>query len=45
MDRAKVPTHYEFKGLFIQALRAAVFIKHKDDVDDVKAILETKRIS
>ena len=45
MDRAKVPTHHEFKGLFFQALRAAIFIMNKDDVDDVKIVLASKDIS
>ena len=45
MDRAKVPTHHEFKGLFFRALRAAVYIMHKGDVDDVKTVLESKGVS
>ena len=45
MDCAKVPTHHEFKGLFFRALRAAIFIMNKDDVDDVKIVLASKDIS
>lgn len=42
MDRAKLPTHHEYKALFFRALRAAMFILNKDDVAKVKKVLENK---
>lgn len=42
MDRAKLPMHHEYKALFFRALRAAMFIFNKDDVDQVKAVMATK---
>ena len=45
MDRAKLPMHHEYKALFFRALRASVFIMCKQDVEDVKTVLEAKRIS
>lgn len=42
MDRAKLPMHHEYKALYFRSLRAAMFIMNKDDVDDVKAVLESK---
>lgn len=42
MDRAKLPMHHEFKALFFRALRAASFIMVKEDVDNVKAVLQRK---
>lgn len=42
MDRAKLPTHHEYKALFFRCLRAAIFVMHKCDVDEVKEVLESK---
>lgn len=42
MDRAKVPMHHDFKALYFRALRAAMFIMEESDVEDVKAVLESK---
>ena len=42
MDRAKLPMHHEYKALYFQALRAAIFIMVKTDVDDVKEVLYCK---
>lgn len=42
MDRAKLPMHHEYKALFFRALRSAMFILNKDDVDQVKAVMEKK---
>ena len=44
MDRAKLPMHHEYKALFFRALRASVFIMYKQDVEDVKTVLEGKGI-
>ena len=43
MDRAKVPTHHEYKALYFRALRAAMFIMNESDVEDVKKVLSNKR--
>jgi len=42
MDRAKLPMHHQYKALFFRALRGAMFIMHKGDVDKVKAVLHGK---
>lgn len=42
MDRAKLPMHHQYKSLFFRCLRAAMFIMVKEDVDDVKQVLESK---
>ena len=42
MDRAKLPMHHEYKALFFRAMRAAVFIMMKSDVEDVKEVLSSK---
>lgn len=42
MDRAKIPMHHEYKALFFRCLRSAMFIMNKDDVDEVKKVLEQK---
>lgn len=42
MDRAKLPMHHEYKGLFFRSLRAAMFIMNSQDVEDVKRVLESK---
>ena len=34
--------HHEYKSLFFRALRSAIFIMVKLDVDDVKEVLESK---
>lgn len=43
MDRAKLLMHHEYKSLFFRCLRAAIFIMNKDDVEKVKAVVETKQ--
>lgn len=45
MDRAKLPMHHDYKALFFRALRAAMFIMNKRDVDQVKTVLQKKGIS
>lgn len=42
MDRAKVPMHHDFKSSYFRALRSAVFIMHKGDMDDVKEVIDSK---
>ena len=34
--------HHQYKALFFRALRGAMFIMHKGDVDKVKAVLHGK---
>lgn len=43
MDRAKLPMHHEYKALFFRCLRAAIFIMHKEDVDQVREILSSNQ--
>ena len=45
MDRSKLPMHHKYKGLFFRALRASVFIMYKQDVEDVKKVIESKDIT
>lgn len=45
MDRSKLPMHHEYKALFFRCLRAAMFIIQKEDVEEVKAVLEEKGLS
>lgn len=42
MDRAKLPMHHEYKALFFRSLRAAMFIMHREDVEEVKEVLKNK---
>ena len=42
MDRVKVPMHHEFKAVYFQALRVALFIMDKGDTERVNKFMEKK---
>ena len=45
MDRAKLPMRHVYKALFFRALRSTVFIMNKNEVEDVKTVLQSKGVS
>ena len=42
MDRVKVPMHHEFKAVYFQALRSALFIMDEGDTERVNKFMEKK---